>query len=253
MIVKADPDTGDHWAARVARSGSSQWKITSDSSLTDSFADETLLFHLLDELKFLKITSSAPRGPLSSFGLDPPRFALRFTTGEKSFVLSIGSRLETGGAYATASTTGNTVEVVNGAALKVLERFESFDDLRRLRFGTMSSDDVEEIEILRPGKKLFYAQRDGTMWADPKHHAVKADVNAILDELTETRARAILSEAPFPLRPQAVIILKDRHENATRIKISLFRQKVIGTLSSRPGAFFELDPKILSDLKECYL
>src|SRR4051794_38410826 len=84
-LVKSNPEQQDHWWVTL-RNSDDQWRIaslTSDRSILDPLADEVFVNHLLDSLRTLRIDSIAPRGPLESFHLNPPLFAIRLTTHDR--------------------------------------------------------------------------------------------------------------------------------------------------------------------------
>jgi hypothetical protein len=280
LLAKSDPATGDRWSARLQREGDDpeQWTLNPAGSarpIGDRRAAGGFILHLLDTLRTLHPVAPAPRGGLDSFGLSPPRFAIRFTVpgdgGERQYELRIGSDGRTGSGETGAwsqflppDTREEDAQVVlaGGAALQMLDYIRTFDALRLQTLATFTTDDVDEFELKRAGKSLFYAQREGSDWADRARKPLKADITAQLDGLTHGRIRDFIDD---PLDPAAALasaidheplvsaLLTDRQGHVTSIRIrwetrdskDAAKKRLLATISSRPNAVFELYPELI--------
>ena len=248
-IVKTDPKTGQSWNARFHRNPDTTWEIDSAPggiNPLDRKAHTTLIDHLLDSLRSLRVTALAPKGPLESFDLAPPHLALRWDGSE----FSLGS-----GKYAAIKGTAYEME---GAAIKILDYVENFQSLRQATWlFPITSDDVDEIEIfrsLKPGapSKTFYAQREGAAWTDRKHKPVKKDLSSFLDQLTHLRILEFIDDPETSSRlvkelqqkASTRAILKDRQGNATEIRLG-GQKELYGISTHRPGVAFKLYPEAI--------
>ncbi len=248
-IAKADRKTGDSWTAKFQRNNDGEWEVASGpggSNLLDRKAHSTLIDHLLDTLKTLRVTAPAPKGPPESFELSPPHFAIRWS----------GNEMRLGAGKFVA--IGPSIYEMEGAALKMIELIESFQTLRQQTWlSPLTSDDVDEIELYRGKKKYFYAQRDGSVWTDQKHKPVRQDVAFFLDQLTHTRIEEFVDTPQLSARlvqsirkaPTQHIIFKDRNGRTTEADLKWevvdASEKLYGTTSSRPGSAFRIFPEAI--------
>jgi len=243
-IAKADPKTGDAWTARFERNREGIWEIAAGPggpNLLDRKAHSSFIDHLLDTLKTLQVTRPALQGPPESFDLSPPRFALRWGQNE----LFLGS-----GKFASI---GGTVYELEGAALKLLEYIPQFQSLREQTWlSPLTSDDIDEVELSRAGKKYFYAQREGSVWTDQQHKPVKPDMNHFLDQITHARIQEFIDDPEVSQRlaqdlrknPMQELTLKDRNGTATQ---AFFKWEASGGFkklyclsTSRPTSVFRI-------------
>jgi hypothetical protein len=260
-IAKNDPTTSDQWTARLSKINSAPWEVASapdGSVLADKMADASYIDHLADTLQTLRATAKAPNGPLSSFGLHPPRFALRWTASGKSHELLLGDSVpHKGGHYAwigSQSTSGHVL-IVQGAALQMLGYLTSFDALRLRKLLPFSADDVDELELYKGSRLFQYAQRQGDEWTDRKGQKLKAPVGEFLENLTHLRIRhfsdAIENSAPRA-KPLFRLVFKDRHGKATVLNIYTRGGGVFAAVSSRPKSTFEVFSEALQILIPWY-
>jgi hypothetical protein len=253
-ISKFDPATGDHWTS-VLHHSKSGWEISSgpsDQSLLDRRADEGIVSHLIDTFESIRIESDAPQGSLESLGLDPPRFAIRWVTPQKSYEFRIGlADRKTFHRYLTVD--GKKVFTVSGSTARILESLESFKSLRKRTWSILTADDVDEIELRSQGKAYFYAQREGDAWTDRLHRPVKADVNSLLSDLTTTHILEFVDNPEnaselkkFVLKvPSYEARLTDRMGRQTLLSMKPKNNVLYGLDSSRPHTAFILKPKLL--------
>jgi hypothetical protein len=252
-IAKADPATGDAWAAQVQRvatpeGADPQWEITSapgELNLIDRKAQSGFITHLLDTLKTLRISGPAPRGSLESFGLQPPRFALRWGTHEVRFGKDRYALIE------------DSVYEIEGATLKMLEYLPAFQSLRdQIWLSPLTADDVDEIEIYtrknKGQKPVFYAQRDGSVWTDQQHKPVKQDISSFLQQIAHVRIQEFVDDSEttrklqnsIQARPLLRVIFRGRNNLETQASINwevLNGTKALyGTSSARPNAAFRI-------------
>ena len=282
-IAKSDPASGDHWEARFERQQDNAaafydgdpWVIRSYSengSLPDRLANRTLILHLLDTLSTLhpieRASDGAGENVRASYGLTPPRYALRWEVREpeekqpKSFQVEIGGLVNSGSdsdrvAYGVFPPD-TTIYKLDGAALPMLEYVKKFSVIRQETLSPLSSDDVDEIEIRQNGAKTFYAQRDGDLWSDAHHHPwKKRDVQGFLDRITHLRIENFVDAGAeaAPLRTVlerksvTEITLIDRYSKPTKLRLARQGERALAEISSRPGAVFVLYPGALSKLE----
>lgn len=263
MISKNDASNGEHWTVQLQKNESSQeenlqWQILSapgGKELSDRFADSGFIRHLLDTLTTLSPAEMAPKGPLASFGLTRPHYALQWRSEGKLHELRIGLPAPKGGYYAQAhipSQSDLPVVAVRGAALEMLRRIETFEAIRRRTLVTFKADDVDEFELRKGSKLMFYAQRQGVDWVDRKHRPLGEKTAAQLEAMVHLRVQAFMDEpeperAPaFPEKnPLYQVTFRDRKGMPTDLRVAQVKNRVLAQLSSRPGAVFELFPESL--------
>jgi hypothetical protein len=262
-IAKSDPETGDRWLTQL-KGDHNLWKITAapdNQPILDERADDIFIFHLLDTLQGLRIDAIAPHGSLESFGLEPPRFAVRWSTPQGSHEFRLGSALkDRTGNYFTLD--GQSVFVVSGPAVKMLSLIESFQWLRKRSWATLNADNIDEIELSRKGKLLIYAQREGNRWTDRQHRELKQDINSFLINLTATQSDRLVDDATSADRLKKELTanfpyeakLSDRRGRSTVLKIAKITAKsqsgVYGSNSARPQAVFALPPSVLQEFSD---
>ena len=274
-ITKNDPETGDRWSAELAHVPSKTkyedptWEILSRSQegkFLDNQADANLVNHLLDTLKTLQFSSQATLGPLTSFGLDPPRFALRWRTPNHSFELRMGDAVQGSESvfYGQISSESGLIQatpiVLKGSAQKLLGYISNFSKIRRLTLSMLTSDDVDEFLLKRQGKIMLFAQRDGDLWTDKKHRTIrKIEVGKLLDQLTHIRIKDFVDESNLAREigeaiqksPAFEAVLTPRKGEAKVIRLSWFKpkqskeSKLWMTDSGRNSAVFEAYPEII--------
>lgn len=280
LIAKSDPATGERWAARIQRDGipsvenEDHWTIQMgpDSlGAGDRKAHGGFILHLLDTIRSLQVKEAPVSGTPESFGLASPLFLLRWKVSEprtstaaqtaptapgtvraqvfKQYEMRLGSPVKGDdgtfqGLYASFGGVPGKVFIVQGAMLNMLDMIKSFQALRLPTIMTISSDDVDELEVRRPSKKSpFYAQRESSSWVNAKHESVPVDVDALLDQATHLRVLRFIddaremkkADAAIAHAPAIVLTFKDRHGAATTLKLYPLSggQKVYATFSTR--------------------
>ncbi|MFL5814700.1 MAG: DUF4340 domain-containing protein [Bdellovibrionia bacterium] len=299
LIAKSDPASGDRWAARIQRDGipspanEDLWTIQMgpDSiAAGDRKAHGTFILHLLDTIRSLQVKEAPVSGSPESFGLASPLFILRWRVSEprsstssapnppgtvraqvfKEYEVRLGSPVKGSdgnfeGLYASFGGLPGKTFIVQGALLRMLDMITSFQTLRLPTVLTISSDDVDEMEIQKPAaKSKFYAQRENGKWADAKHLPVKGDVDAFLEQVTHLRILKFMDDpselkkmdATLAKSPAYTMTFKDRHGNPTTLKLYALSggQKAFATFSTRKRqspnslAIFEVYPEIFKNL-----
>lgn len=257
LIVKADPATGDRFAAHLSRPDlhSDEWKITNAGGgaiLLDQKADGYFILHLLDTLRTLRVGDTNAVGPLESLGLSPPRFALQWKSGDQQFEVRLGAPLEDGKSV-YAWVPNQPAFIANGSTLQMLDYMNSFVRLRLQNWTGVTADDVDEIQIAGQGGASFYAQREGSVWKDRAHKRLRADVDSWLERIVHQRvlnfvddtARADALKAQVDKAPLRKAVLKDRHNHSIELKIARIKDRWIGISSGRPQGVFEVYPESL--------
>ncbi|MGK5086575.1 DUF4340 domain-containing protein [Bdellovibrionota bacterium FG-2] len=259
-IAKNDPNSGDRFSTQIERSptGSelSAWKIVSQE-LTDRLAYSNFIEHLLDTLSTLQIEDIAPQGPLESYGLNPPRFAIRFSAenrdkpgSQTEFEIHFGSGEENVFAYDPQEP--KRVFRVRGAGVSMLGHLRGFEALRRRTLLTFEGDDVDEIEFWNGAKKTLHIERHGDLWKEmnPKVRKLdpNTDVQAYLEKITHFQIQRFPDDPAWEKtafealqkKPLLRIVFKDRKNAATELRIRphLESKVLTASLSSREGAVF---------------
>lgn len=237
-IIHSATDTGGTpWTATFRKAGA-VWKLDAGpgTPLLDRQAKTGFIEHVLDTVQTLQVNGPAPQGPPESFGLVPPLYALRWRNAEgASGEVQIGHQ-KTGpsAGYAILKIAGVTSPVaqVEGALYRMLETVTSFEQLRQQQvLAPWVADDVDEVEVSLRGKKLLYAQRAGTAWADarekPLPRAKSLAVNELLQTLIHTQALGFVDDRAqdrrvvdqFKKAPEASVVLKDRRGNPLRVDL----------------------------------
>jgi hypothetical protein len=255
-IVKSDPTTGDSWTAQLKNVGPTKldWEILAGPhSLGDRKANTPYVRHLLDTLTTLAISEEAAKGPPESYGLDKPRFAMRWDSGE----IRIGNTTGHAESFATLPTVspGRTYKV-RGAALQMLDHLVNFEFLRLQTFSTLASDEILEIEM-KSGSKSFYAQRGGDDWTDRKNKKLKSTSTRgpqfLVEQIAHARILRFVDDEEEAVKvrkaleqSKAVTAFIGDHQNKKVVmKLSRIDKQVFATSSARGNAVFELFPKTL--------
>jgi hypothetical protein len=257
-VFKNDPNTGDHWHASLQKR-EDIWVITTASTptpLKDSRADTRYVGHLLDTLSTLRVQDWALNGPPESFGLDRPRWVLKWKTDKVSHELRIGDAST--GAILFAAIPGRTdaqgtarTVTIAGAAIEMLARLDEFTALRARVLLPFDSDDIDLLTLKSPARKIT-AKREGGDWQNETPPPLKLDITATLEELTHLRARRIIDaeneeerhireslekSAPFEAR------FTDRSNHVSVLRAGRFASLWYATLNDRNGVLFELHPE----------
>ena len=257
-IFKNDPNSGDHWSASLQKQND-LWIITTASTptpLKDSRADTRYVGHLLDTLSTLRVQDWALNGPPESFGLDRPRWVLKWKTDKVSHEIRIGDAST--GAILFADIPGRTdaegasrTVTVAGAAIEMLARLDEFTALRARVILPFESDDVDLFELKSPSRRLS-VHREGGDWKDSRGTPLKQEATSPIEDLTHLRARRILdSETPEEARiretlnqaPAFVAKFTDRSNHVSELRAGRFSGLWYATLNDREGVLFELYPE----------
>jgi hypothetical protein len=256
LIVKADPETGERWAAHLTRPKNSDlWELQSAGGAPpplDRRADGFFILHLLDTMRTLHVEKAAMEGPHESLGLAPPRFALQWRAEGKEFEVRIGSPIK-GTDTAYGWVPGQQAFVAAGATLTMLDYMKSFSSLRLKTWTGLAADDVDEVEIPSSSKPAFYAQREGADWNDRAHKPIHASrgFSAWLEKLTHQRIKEFVDDAPRAAALRAKIhaspirkaTLKDRHGQAVELELGKQGTQWFALSSARPDGVFEVFPE----------
>jgi hypothetical protein len=262
LLVKSDPASGDRWSARFSRPDpkSVHWQVQSEgigAAALDHEADGYFILHLLDTLRTLAVAQSDRPGTQESMGLAPPRYALQWKAGNENFEIRLGAPgPDPGSVYAWIPN--QPLFTAQGATLQMLDFVKDFTSLRLKTWASLTSDDVDEIELknLAHGPKpVFYAQREGADWTDRSHHSVRGDVPAWLEALTHSRVKEFIDD-PSQARalrtqvekaPLRQAVLTDRHGKAVLLQLAWVqrgrKKQLVGLSSARPEGVFEIYPE----------
>lgn len=253
-IIKSDPITGDRWTAILQSKNKPGWEFTyvSDNfTFSDRKANDAFINHLLDSLQTLSITGVAPHGTLDSLGLDPPRFAITWKTNDQQFQFQLGA-FQKEGVSAYFTTDGTYFATVSGSTLKLLSAVDSISWLRDSNWSSFSADDVDEIELKKGARLIFYAQRDGIIWADQNHKPVKKDVESLLEQVTSAQAIQLIDDSNHLNKLNSLmkthllctLTLRNRGGHELVLKVIERNKEIVGSNSDRPFIAFLLNPKV---------
>lgn len=260
LIVKSDPLTSDHWTARIHRpdARSTEWEVFSEGDAhppLDRKADGPFILHLLDTMRTFHVTETPIAGPDTSLGLVPPRFAIQWKAAPLPGDPQVEHELRVGAPARIAGSVfawipGYPAFSATGATLQMLEYLKSFEMLRLKTWAGLTSDDVDEIELTKAGKPIYYAQREGSGWANRARKPIHTDLGPWLDRLTRSRVLTFIDDpleaqkiaAQVKANPLSEATLKDRQGKATRLWIGAASGKIVGLSSARPQGVFEIYP-----------
>ncbi|HAR41627.1 MAG TPA: hypothetical protein DCS07_03180 [Bdellovibrionales bacterium] len=263
VITRTGPEAREQFNARLQHfgPGAEHWRILSSSvPVLDSLANGIFLEHLLDSIRTLKITALGPSAPLETFGLHPPRFGIQWKAEDTDFEILFGDTQKNGSTYAMITKQGHgkgsaQVLLVRGAVQQLLLHLNSFEQLRFPNLSTLNIDEIDEFEISRNGKPVFYAQRQGSGWIDRKGQP-KSAAQELLEKLNEQRITRYVddqeqSRRVLPLFEKTSgysIALHSRRAEVILLKARRDKYGVWSTVSSRPNAVFGISPEILKRL-----
>lgn len=277
------PSKGTPWSTQIrresekTRSHPSQWKIQASpfgSTLVDRVADESLLEHFIELLTQLKVvkelelkTKTGPEAKrsttlLARAGLESPKVTLELSSPGKTRWVQIGSQDPVDACTWITTSPSRSAEpsqlsCVSGNAFSMLTLLEDFEKLRKRSWTLIQIDSVDEMEIHPENDRPFYAQREGSDWADRNHSILKKippsglSPEDLLKQLVSTPIKrffdlaaenaSLLSEVKSS--PTFEAKLYDRHGVSREFRIKRLPKGVFGWNSTRPEAVFELDPK----------
>jgi hypothetical protein len=244
-IQKSDPEHQEYWTAVLTRNANEQWRITSppaDQEMGDRMADEVFINHLLDALQQVQLEKEAPNGALETFGLSSPIFSVRWKTSDQEAKLYVGHPLK-GKATYYLSLDGKKIWEGSGSGLRMLYMIDSFQKLRRRAWSLFTSDDVDEIEFFRQGRRVFYAQREGNSWTNRRHSAYSAPIDQLIDAVTGAVAIAFIDRVSISKHALFEVRLTDRHGKTEIYQLRKAGTNLHGTLLSRPQTIFVFDSK----------
>src|SRR5262249_3868970 len=99
-----------------------------------------------------------------------------------------------------------------------------------------------------------YAQRQGDLWTDRRHRPLPAPAGGWLEGLTHARVRQFIDDAETASRLLPAVLKKPlyragspaRPGKPTQLSVGTGGGMVLGAVSSRPGAVFELYPESIA-------
>jgi hypothetical protein len=256
-LSKFDPVTGDQWLAVFKKTGQ-QWKISSPPSnqtVSDPYADETFINHLIDTFRSLRITENAPKGSLASFQLSPPRFGIQLKTKENFFEFKIGAKIDQH-PESYLILGDSDVYIASGSTLRMLDLIQDFSALRKKTWTTLIPDDVDQIELKRNHKVFFYAQREGSLWTSRTHQKLKSDLNSLIQKATRTPTIGFIDHEDtankirnvIAKKPLLEIVLYPRKGPSTLLQLGKYQNAIYGLNSARPQAVLTFDSKLIESL-----
>ena len=182
--------------AITCRREGGNWVIAEPKKVS---ADSTAVSGLLNSLTGATIDQVVEAKPtnLKDFGLDPPAATLQVLTDAKpaQFSLSLGDETPTsGGIY--AQLAGNPRVVTLASYLKT-SLVKNLFDLRDKRIMTLSSSEVQRVEVDAKGKRWTIAKNPEGAWDLVLPPAVRADrfvVEGIVNRLQSATLQSIAAE-----------------------------------------------------------
>jgi hypothetical protein len=237
LFWKDDPASGERWNAEFAREGDA-WKIEAPA-LSDTWANSTLLNHLLDSLTTMSWTESSLHGPLENFGLNTPRVMIKLNGTD---TWKWGDEPKPGERY---FLNRYTVGVSKGAVLGILAEFHSLENLREREVLTFPMDDVDEILW-----KKAHLERNGDGW---KLRAGRSFANppSFIQTLSQLQIKNFLDGNAQAAAAQTFhfttwITLQGRSLKPTQLRIDVPHS--LAQMGNRGPPVFQLEPRQIQTL-----
>jgi hypothetical protein len=256
-IMSTQTHSDSPWIATLIKK-QNQWEIASFSSvpnLADHRANETLVLHLLDTLSSIQVAERGPPAPLSSLGLAPPQFAIRWRTRKDTQEIKIGNSAKDH-AHINITWDHEPVWLASGAFFSLLNQVQSWETLRAPSWVTEAPDDIDEIRIKRGTRPLFYAQRDGDQWGDAKHRPIRVEVDSLLNQLLQPWQKVLdLDSEMITLqelihkRPDYSITLAGRMKTSIQLELKKINGSLYGLNRDRLGCVFIMNESQIAILK----
>ena len=189
VLVKVEPDPADPldlggWQVEAP------YKAKADSAEVDSLLSA---LEWAEARRSLGVASDADR---KAFGLDAPRYRLRFVAGREEGGFSVGARAPDGqGAY-LAPRNSKSVFVVGPDLLDALEHEPEEFHAKSLHDG-LTILTAQQLELQRAGQMLKLARKDGFFWLNGAL-ASRSEVKAMIDVLDGLRATRYVGEQSKP-------------------------------------------------------
>jgi hypothetical protein len=189
VLVKVEPNPADPldlggWQVEAP------YKAKADSTEVDS------LLGALEWAEARRSLGEASAADRKTFGLDAPRYRLRFVAGREEGGFSVGARAADGqGAYLTPRAS-KAVFVVGPDLLDALEHEPEEFHAKILHDG-LTILTAQQLELHRGSQALKLARKDGFFWLDGAL-ASQSELKALIDVLDGLRATRYVGEQVKP-------------------------------------------------------
>jgi hypothetical protein len=261
-LFKNDPSSGEQWSTvleRVPGPTRFQWEFAgAGTPFSDHRADGNFVAHLLDSLETLQFADLPPDAPLASLGLEPPSFAIRWSVGDRTEELHIGGPGVNNGEFFAQIGSDPRPVLVEGSFLKLIREVR-LDRLRQRAWSSQAPDDIDEIDVRRGGKSVFYAQRErtprGVTWTNRGHEPLKVDAGKLIQDLLRAPIQDFVDEPVLAARAASDLTHHPDFEavfsarEGGHLTLSVRNQESLALCSQRPHAPFRLSPGVMAALR----
>lgn len=263
-----NPHQDSRWTGQFKKEADGHWSVVAlsqDFSPLDRRADSSLIHHFLDTLTTFQVLESLGEGASEKFGLSPAFFRIELRDSSNRLLsLSLGEAPPPSsgksGVYAQAQMGSERTPVVlgKGAALAMLQYLRTPEALRQRVLLTVTTDEVDELTLLRQGQPILKAERQGDDWIDARKKKLKAPVTPYLEKLTHLRAAEFADDpaqakralqALQAKRPLFTARLTDRHGQQVELHATPWEGALWASVSSRPEGAFKLYPESIQLFK----
>lgn len=188
VLVKVEPNPKDPldlggWQVEAP------YRAKADSSEVDS------LLGAMEWAEARRSLGDASASDSKQFGLDAPRYRVRFTAGREEGGFSVGARAADGGAYLKRRDS-DAVFVVGADLLDALEHPPEDFHAKNLHEG-LTVLTTQQLELRTPAQTLELTKKEGFFWLDMAL-ASTPEVKAVVDALDNLRAARYVGDKPKP-------------------------------------------------------
>ena len=224
---------------------------------TDRLAVDELIRGLkeLEKIHWFKISPK----DLSRFGLDNPRWTIRFENNGRWYVLNVGNETPVKNGYYASLSENNEIFIISKSDYSRLNK--DLDELRRRDLFSFNEEDIDLVKITWKDGSTFTIRHDKTCdrWQLEGHSKVrlkKAKVENVIDQIHWLRAERFLEEgtknrAKYGLdSPKVTIQLatKDEYKKWSLEIGSKLNGKELAVISSELPNIVAVNSDILSDI-----
>lgn len=192
------------------------WLVSSaPQTLIDNFADENFIHHFLDTLRSIKPYEIAPKGNLSTYGLEPPRFIAQWSTGLKTFTLQLGETFSGKSQFALFEKNTPVMLIQGSATQQMLDYVENWQYFRKKPLTLWEPDDVDvikinSIELVRAGLDWEYNEKSlGESFSKLFERWMHLRIKRFIDDPAENQK---LSKESLKLTPQTIVLLNRKNK-----------------------------------------
>lgn len=233
------------WTAGLEKSADGVWRMAGDR------ADGKLVGHFLEVLETFATEAAGARGNDASFGLNPYRMEIRFTSGGATKVLRLGDLTGTFGIYFRAGEKGEPW-IGRGALIAFLPTIESPEAFRLKAPFALSFDEVRTLTLEKttnPGAGHWTFERRGEAWIS-ENRPLAPETSAILERIARQRLEKLGAPpvaADFSRPDWQITVRSEKTEETLEIVFAL--GEVLGRNPARSDRSLVLYPEFAGALR----